>query len=108
MIKKIFPLPHGQLKSRDTARSALKPFSTVGINVTDQTVNDISDCAMVPLIGRGSHGLVVPGILLVFIDAVNTVKSPGRRGLRLIVSLRRWRDCFVMVVRVQWTGALFV
>ncbi|KAG5536690.1 hypothetical protein RHGRI_024196 [Rhododendron griersonianum] len=84
MITKEDSLHHGQLKSHDTARPALTPLlsilSTAGIDVNDQTVSDISDCARalssVP-IGRGpDHGLLVPGIQLLFIDAANTV-GPG-------------------------------
>lgn len=88
MIRKQAPLPHGQLKSHDTARPALKPLlsflSTAGINLDDQTVNAISYCARAlssQPIRRASHGLVVPGIeLLILLDPeavweeVNTVR----------------------------------
>ncbi|XP_058180167.1 uncharacterized protein LOC131298708 [Rhododendron vialii] len=84
MIMKEAPLHHGQLKSHDTARLALTPLlsilSTTGIDVNDQTVNDISDCAMalssVSISCGPDHGLLVPGIQLLFIDATNTV-GPG-------------------------------
>ncbi|KAI8543429.1 hypothetical protein RHMOL_Rhmol08G0217100 [Rhododendron molle] len=84
MITKEASLHHGQLKSHDTARPALTPLlsilSTTGIDVNDQTVNDISDCARalssVPISRGPDHGLLVPGIQLLFIDAGNTV-GPG-------------------------------
>lgn len=70
-ITKKAPLPHGLLKSHDTAKPAMKPFlsflATTGIEVDDQIVKDVSAFAralrLLPIC-RGSHGLVVPGIKL--------------------------------------------